>query len=284
MFFEKLISLTAKKTAGMHAFLTILWIILMGLTGWLDYIIPDLSLFIFYTLIVILASLFLSTADGIAASIIGALLNYFTNQKYLSYHSINILYFDLVLDILIFLMIAFIVNQLRKSLNRERMLSRMDFLTDSANKRYFTEILDLEIQRSSRTGRPFSLAYIDLDNFKKINDTMGHSIGDKLLKIAGQIMKENIRQNDLIGRLGGDEFIILLTETGEEASYTVLDRILKKFRDEMKEKNYPVSLSIGYAAFLKQPSSVDEALKIADETMYRAKNNGKNKIEMTVWK
>ena len=170
------------------------------------------------------------------------------------------------------------MTALRRSLLREQQLSRTDYLTGAANKRYFTEQLDREIYRSGRTGQVMSLAYIDLDNFKTMNDTLGHSTGDLILKTAVRVFLGAVRKHDAVGRIGGDEFVILLPETGLEGAVSVLGRIRDVFLSEMAMNQFPVSLSIGIAVFIKPPASSDSAFSCADSQMYKAKKGGKDKI------
>ena len=284
MIIDKLMLITAQKTPLQHAFLTISWIVILFAIGYLDWIIPGISFMILYVLLVIIVSLLLGQVDGIASAVSGALFNYLANWKTITEANQYLKILGFILSSLMLIIIEFIVIQLKKLLDREKILSRLDFLTGSFNVRYFREILDKEIRRSSRTGRPFSLAYIDFDDFKFLNDYYGHLAGDELLKSAITIFKNDLRQNDCIGRVGGDEFVILLIETGREALKSIIKRLIKNFQEEMTRRNYKITLSIGYVAFLKMPASVDEALKIADEVMYKAKNGGKNKVETVIFR
>jgi diguanylate cyclase (GGDEF)-like protein len=284
MIFDKLLLLTSKKSPLQHIILTISWVILLFMIGWLDFATPGLSLMIFYVLVVIIVSLVLGPVDGTMSAIIGAAINYAANWKDPGVINPDLKTVGFILSFFILVIIEMIVIQLKKLLDREKVLSRLDFLTGSANVRFFREILDREIKRSARTGRPFSLAYIDFDDFKTLNDTLGHSAGDDILKSAIGLIKKNLRENDSIGRVGGDEFVILLVETGKEAVKSVIKRIIKNFHDEMALRNYNLTLSLGYTAFIKTPKSVDEALKAADKAMYMAKNSGKNRVYTAVFK
>jgi diguanylate cyclase (GGDEF)-like protein len=124
---------------------------------------------------------------------------------------------------------------------------------------------------------------LDLDNFKTVNDRFGHSTGDILLRFVAQTLQENIRVTDTVARLGGDEFAILLPETGRNVAEVIMQKIQKINLDIMRRHGWPVTLSIGVVSFTSPPSTVDETLRISDQLMYSAKNNGRNSIQYDVF-
>ena len=115
-------------------------------------------------------------------------------------------------------------------------MARIDFLTGVLNSRAFYQIATAEIQRSGRYGHPLTLAYIDLDNFKTVNDEFGHSTGDELLKTVARTFSDNLRSSDYVARLGGDEFAILMTETSAQAALNVVARIQVLLEEQDAEK------------------------------------------------
>jgi diguanylate cyclase (GGDEF)-like protein len=157
-------------------------------------------------------------------------------------------------------------------------LASTDHLTGAANSRAFYEKAQTEIARSARYGRPFTAAYFDLDNFKTVNDTLGHNVGDDLLVRTVYLITQTIRETDFLARLGGDEFVILFSETDVEAAQEAIRRIEGRFHTEMKEKSLPVTLSVGLVTFVSPPVSVSEMIQMADKLMYEAKSGGKNRI------
>jgi diguanylate cyclase (GGDEF)-like protein/PAS domain S-box-containing protein len=169
-------------------------------------------------------------------------------------------------------------EKLKVALESEKNLSRVDFLTNISNRRAFTEILQKEAARSRRYKRPLTLAYIDLDNFKQVNDQLGHELGDELLRLVAQTICANIRGTDTLARLGGDEFALLLPETGEEAANAVVAKLRNVLLATAQARQWPVTLSIGLATFAKPGESVEQIVKVADDLMYAAKNEGKNRI------
>lgn len=179
----------------------------------------------------------------------------------------------------VFSAIGILVRSVRTLWEKEQLLSRNDHLTGLLNSRAFLELLDYEIGRYNRSPAPFSLAYIDLDSFKEVNDTYGHQRGDELLKLASNIMRSTLRATDMASRMGGDEFAILFPNTGIEQIKGVEDKFRRKFASVMEKNHWPTSLSMGIVTFNSSPSNTDDAIKLADSAMYRAKNNGKNRTE-----
>lgn len=174
-------------------------------------------------------------------------------------------------------------NELRLQLEREQVLARVDPLTGAVNSRQFHKMLQLEMDRHKRYGRPFSLAYIDLDNFKKINDQKGHSEGDKALRSVIKCVKKNARSTDVVGRMGGDEFAILLPEVGKQDARIVLEKMQKNLLKDMQANSWPVTFSIGLLICQRLPETPDDAIKLVDQLMYGIKHNGKNAIAYGIY-
>jgi diguanylate cyclase (GGDEF)-like protein len=177
-----------------------------------------------------------------------------------------------------FLIVVFLLTALRGTLEHERELNRVDSLTGAVNFRFFSTILQMEIDRMRRYERPFTLAYIDIDNFKAVNDQFGHTTGDHLLRSVVQYTQTSLRKTDTVARLGGDEFAILLPETGQEAAAAFISRIQKGFLEEMEKGGWPVTFSIGVLTCLQAPLTIDEVIRLADGLMYSVKRDGKNAI------
>jgi diguanylate cyclase (GGDEF)-like protein len=182
-----------------------------------------------------------------------------------------------------FLIVAYAIVTIRFSLQSLKETTRTDFLTGAANVRGFQERAEIEIERARRNGKSFTVAYIDLDNFKIINDKGGHSVGDDLLACVAESLKQNIRKTDVLGRLGGDEFAILFPETGQKLAYRLTNRLREEVLEKMRTRDWPVTLSIGVVTFLSPPASLDEMVRTADQTMYLAKEHGKNRLIATTY-
>ncbi|MGA9597816.1 MAG: GGDEF domain-containing protein [Acidimicrobiia bacterium] len=144
-----------------------------------------------------------------------------------------------------------------------------DSLTGLLNTRAFQEVAERERARATRTGEPISIAFLDLDQFKQINDGHGHVVGDAVLTAFGQILAHSVRSVDVVGRVGGDEFTIVLPNTDQFAAHAVLQRI--RHRIAMRTDIPMVTATAGYVTFLTPPDSVEEMVHVADDLMYRGK-------------
>jgi diguanylate cyclase (GGDEF)-like protein len=148
--------------------------------------------------------------------------------------------------------------------------------TGVLNSRAFLELLKGELERARRYQRPVTLAYLDLDNFKSVNDAFEHAIGDKVLQNVVSTTTTNIRTTDTLGRLGGDELGLLLPETDLQAARSVIDKIRAGIEKEMAFRELAITLSVGSQTFLDAHLEPDEFIKKADDLMYEVKSSGKN--------
>lgn len=158
-----------------------------------------------------------------------------------------------------------------------------DYLTGLFNRRYLYEHLTEEIHRSERYGFIFSFVILDIDNFKLFNDTEGHIAGDNILKEFARISRECLRANDILCRFGGEEFAILMPQTGSEEAYGVAERIRKNIKDHLlhKVQKFPhpyITASFGISSFPECGTNIDELIKSADSALYEAKAKGKDTI------
>jgi diguanylate cyclase (GGDEF)-like protein/PAS domain S-box-containing protein len=169
-------------------------------------------------------------------------------------------------------------DRLQAALEVEKNISRLDFLTSIPNRRTFYEVVESEVQRARRYRRPMTLVYIDVDNFKSVNDELGHAAGDALLKLVAETIQTTIRRTDTPARLGGDEFALVLPETNADAAGVVLTKLQTRLQEVVHHHRWPVSFSIGTVTFASPQESVDDMIKRADELMYRVKRNGKSAV------
>jgi diguanylate cyclase (GGDEF)-like protein len=157
--------------------------------------------------------------------------------------------------------------------------ARTDHLTGAVNARAFGEAAAVELERSLRYDRPLSLLYLDVDDFKAVNDTFGHASGDAVLAQFSHVLRCTVRTNDLVARLGGDEFAVLMPEANRFAAVAVARRV----RDELGRVTIPdgrsIRVSMGIASYLRPPSTVDAMIHDADTLMYSAKEHGRDRIE-----
>jgi diguanylate cyclase (GGDEF)-like protein len=184
----------------------------------------------------------------------------------------------------VFVIFTLLLTELKSAIEHEKELARTDNLTGAVNSRFFHYLAQIEIDRSQRFQHPFTIAYIDLDNFKTLNDQFGHTAGDHALRTVVSFIKNNFRKTDVIARLGGDEFAVLLPETDEEFASELLCKIQKGLLEEMKKNNWPVTFSVGVLICKAAPASTDDLLKMADELMYSVKNGSKNAVKFSIYK
>jgi diguanylate cyclase (GGDEF)-like protein len=167
--------------------------------------------------------------------------------------------------------------------DRVKALSITDDLTSLFNRRYFFDKLEEEAERARRYSRQLYLLLIDIDDFKRINDTFGHQQGDQVLKTFAQRLKNSVRMPDLVARYGGEEFVILMPETNEAAAKRLAHRLCAEiasyqFVDGAHGDGNHLTISVGLAGFPTNADTPSALLKKADAAMYQAKANGKNQI------
>lgn len=171
-------------------------------------------------------------------------------------------------------------KNLEAELTRE---AHLDYLTGLINRRYFMGLAEFEINRANRYDKPLSLLMMDIDLFKRINDTYGHKMGDQVLIKLADVCKQILREVDIFGRIGGEEFAILLPETGKQEAMDVAERLRKAVADtkielESGEKVLQISISIGLAVHSSKEENLDMLLSSADMALYKAKNSGRNNV------
>ncbi len=181
-----------------------------------------------------------------------------------------------------FATVGYLIASLRAGMVRERGLSRTDPLTGLLNRRAFYEEAALVLPLCRRKGRPVTLAYMDLDNFKVVNDTLGHQAGDDLLRRVAGLMRASTRPSDLCSRLGGDEFAVLLPDADLREAGVALERIRSLLAETTAGGRRPVTGSIGAVTFITVPESLQSMLLEADARMYAAKREGKNRLRHEV--
>jgi len=257
---------------------------LVLLLGTADYLSGfDFSFSLFYLVPVTITAWFINRNSALVIAGLSSIIWYISNSLAgQSYYYPIIGFWNAFVRLAYFGIISLLLVDLKKSIKREQDLSSIDFLTGITNSRAFYSQANLEIARAKRYNHPFTLAYIDLDNFKQINDKFGHTVGDLVLKIVAGIIKTNLRQTDIIARLGGDEFAIFLPESDSDSAIISLNKIRSLLINSMKENNWEVTFSIGVITFHEFSFSIDEMIRKADELMYTVKGNGRDNIKFAV--
>ena len=248
-----------------RSFTVVLGIILAAITGYL---------------VMNLASTVIITLSFVSMYSVYIALTYFA-MKYFN------LWFDLVYPLMLGFIVfvsAFVVKYIIKSRDFEQqyLLATTDGLTELYNHRYFQEQMRMQVEQSKRYEAPFSLIIIDIDYFKKFNDTYGHQAGDAVLRQVAQLIKANVRATDIACRYGGEEMSIILPNTSKEMAMITAKKICKlvsakRFKLNNNQESH-VTISSGVSTFPDDGATPSEIIDAADKKLYQSKNNGRNQV------
>ena len=265
------------------------WIITGGAlvigVGILDYLTSDdVALSLFYLVPIAMLTWMVGWRSGLATAVACAAVWVGTDlaagEIFLPFY---IYIWNTFIILGFFVVVVLLLSALRSALEHERELAHTDFLTGAVNPRFFFELLQMEIDRSQRYAHPFTIAYIDIDNFKAINDSFGHIIGDRVLCLMVDCARQHLRKTDLVARLGGDEFALLLPETNQESAQTSLLKIQAEILTGMQSNNWPVTISIGVLTCVNPMLTTQEIVGLVDKLMYTVKQSGKNSIKFSAY-
>jgi diguanylate cyclase (GGDEF)-like protein len=250
------------------------------LTGVADYVTGyEVRLFPLYFLPIAFVAWRLSRPYTLALSVLSSAIwafsNFLAGRVYASPFTWPL---NILSQLVAFGAVGILVSDLRRRLLLEEDLNRQDPLTSLLNSRAFNEHGDMLLAITRRWAKPFTIAYMDLDNFKEINDVRGHMEGDRALREAAGVLKNHFRSSDLVARLGGDEFAILLFDTGADAARLSLNRVRDLLVAIMSRNGWPVTVSVGAVSYVNAPQTLKEAIHLADSLMYQAKKQGKNRV------
>ena len=238
----------------------------------------ELRLGILYVIPVLLATWHDGVGWGIAFATFGALLRFsagldqMPETTALGIRALNEVAYLAVVGVAIAGM-----SQLRRTQRKLELLATHDPLTNVLNARAFSNELAQELGRHRRYGRPLALIYLDLDDFKKVNDAHGHATGDAVLRLVADAMRSAVRQADVVGRLGGDELGVLMPETDGAVAHAAASRLAAGIRTVFRGTP-SVTASVGVVAVSGTEAGTDELLRKADQAMYEAKRTGKDRV------
>lgn len=257
--------------------LALLCVVLIGVPDYLTGI--EISLSVFYLCPVGIATWY-------AGMRLGSLLAIISTVVYLAgnfsaghlYSQPGYLLWNGMLHLGFMLIVAYLLDNLRAYLDIEQRLARTDVVTGIFNRLAFLERLHYNLDLATREQQPISIAYFDLDDFKRINDTQGHAAGDRVLQLVAQTLADSIRRTDTVGRLGGDEFALLMPGLNQQAAETVIAKVRAALQQTFATETTQVTCSIGCISYLQPPPNVDTALTAADLLMYKIKHQGKNAV------
>jgi diguanylate cyclase (GGDEF)-like protein len=262
----------------------VLGLALIVLIAWLDAVTgPKLALNVFYLLpVMLVAWVTTSTAYGLVAVLatflagpIEAALDGFR------FYSLPMAIWNVGMRTAVFCIVLLLLAEVRRLVANLREQSLTDELTGVANRRAFALVATREIERSRRYRHPLSLAYLDVDGFKAVNDTLGHAIGDRLLVAFADAARGTARSVDTVARLGGDEFAVLMPETGDEAALPLADRLREVCAQAAGIGGARVTCSVGVVTYGRPPADVDTMLASADALMYEAKASGGDDVRQS---
>lgn len=260
-------------------------IILVGVLGIVDYLTGnELSFSLFYLLPIFLTAWYVNSTVGLSISVLSAVVWLIADISVGENYTHPIIYFwNTLIRFGFFITVTYLVSELHKTQKSVQALARTDYITGITNSRYFHELLEIELSRQSRYKRPFTLVYLDLDNFKQVNDRFGHTEGDQLISFIAIQLKHQLRNTDIISRLGGDEFAILFPEAGQQEAEVIMSKIYSHLTEQLSQKYPFVTFSAGAVTYITTPNSAAETIKIADELMYSVKNSTRNGVRYSLY-
>src|SRR5918996_428910 len=266
-------------------FWTVVGITIIGLLGILDYATGnELTLSLFYLIPIVLITWVVDRDTGLFMSFISGLTLLGAEIAAGQTYSHPLFYFlNTLVRTLFYVVVVYLVTELQKSRREEQLAARTDFVTGAVNARYFNELLQMEISRIRRYPHPITLVYVDVDNFKLVNDLFGHKIGDDVLRCIATELKSQLRVTDTVARLGGDEFVMLLPSTRQPEAHLVVSKVYTYLIEKMRQRSWPVTFSMGVVTCEFSPYSAEQLVNMADELMYEVKNSTKNDIRFRTW-
>jgi diguanylate cyclase (GGDEF)-like protein len=276
--------------ASIHGFLSRLSrplqaLLIIGLifaVGAVDYITGfDLSVSLFYLAPIFIAAWYINRSTALGVSIACAVMWLVASALTLPVKEfpLVVLFWNAGVRLGFFVVVVALLSVLRQAIDREKAHARTDYLTGVKNSRSFYEQADIELRRSQRHHQPMSIAYIDVDDFKELNDRFGHNEGDRALRAIGTALLRSLRATDVVGRMGGDEFAILLPDAGEMESVLAGKRLHEFLTAELKSNGWPITLSMGVVTCTTAPSEIAQLMKEVDALMYEVKRSGKNRVK-----
>jgi diguanylate cyclase (GGDEF)-like protein len=241
----------------------------------------EISLSVFYLCPVGIATWYAGRSTGALIAFISALAA-LAGDMSAGHVFTRIMVWDGLLHLGFMLIVAYLLDRLHTHIEIEHALARSDQLTGIFNRRAFFEHLQHSLDLAAREEKPMVLAYIDLDDFKQINDRSGHDEGDKALRLVARTLTEAVRRTDVVARLGGDEFGVLFAGVDLAGAERLIAKVRHSLLQTLASERSVITCSIGCVVFQTPPSNPDAALMAADALMYKVKSQGKNAVAFEV--
>ena len=259
-------------------FVAVLNFLLLIILGFINYKLGyEIAFSIFYVFPVGLAAWAIGRRWGNIFSLISAMLwvaiDIYSGHNY---SSIIIAFWNGLVRLGFFVVITALLVEIKKVLKNEKIMGRIDHITEIPNARSFFESAEKEVSLSARKKRPLTIAYLDVDNFKEINDSLGHNKGDEVLKKIAGTIRANIRQSELVARIGGDEFVLIYPETDEKTAKNIIYVLQSRLNAAVNNILPKISFSIGVITCASGECTLQEMIRLADNRMYDSKKSGKN--------
>jgi len=256
----------------------------VGIVGFGDYVTGyEVSMSLFYMGPIAVAAWYAGRTAGVAIAVLSCVGWYIADiAAGNEYSNPLIAVWNVLVRLGFFLITSLLLTALRESLLKERHLAQRDGLTGLYGRRAFEERLEHDIALAQRASSPVTIVYLDLDDFKAVNDTYGHVEGDRVLRTVGAALDKSIRHADTAGRLGGDEFALVLPDTDDYGAQRVISNLTRQIHEAVTAGRSPVTCSIGVVTFFEPPVSARSILAAADALMYEVKRNGKSAIAYKV--
>lgn len=265
-------------------------VVMVALLGVLIVGVPDylvgyeISLSVFYLVPVGIATWYADRGSGVAIALV-SMLSALAADVGAGRHDSHpwLMGWNGLLHLGFMLVVAYLLDSLHKHVEVEQDLARSDPLTGIYNRRAFLEQLQDRLDLASRQGKPITLAYIDLDDFKCVNDRSGHEEGDRVLRLIANTLAASIRRTDIVARLGGDEFALLIVGADLAGAERLIAKVRQGLQQAFAGDSDAVTCSIGCVIFPESPPEADAAIRAADALMYRVKNMGKNAAAFEIY-
>jgi diguanylate cyclase (GGDEF)-like protein len=253
-----------------------------GALGAVDFLAgPEVALEIYYLVPIGVATWFVGFRQALVVILLSAVTSYYSGRRFaILFPGEWVPYWNTAVEAAYFLVFSWLFSTIHRLMGRLEGFASIDHLTGIANGRIFREALDLQLQKCRTAGARLTVGYLDLDNFKMVNDRFGHRTGDEMLGRVAAAIQDQLRPGDLAARLGGDEFGILLPRTNRHEGEAIIKRVHDRVAGLLKNDDVPIGCSTGMVTCDGREPDAEALLQKADLLMYEAKRLGKHRIQV----